>query len=51
MKAKRAMEEDIRIIDLLIELLDARAPQSTRNPEIDKLALSPGKLIDLRISC
>lgn len=45
MKAKRAMEEDIRIIDLLIELLDARAPQSTRNPEIDKLAKGKGRMV------
>ncbi len=50
MKAKRAMEEDIRIIDLLIELLDARAPQSTRNPEIDKLAKGKGRMVLLNKS-
>lgn len=45
MKAKRAMEEDIKIIDLVIELLDARAPFSTRNPEIDKLAKGKARMI------
>ncbi|MCR4590279.1 MAG: ribosome biogenesis GTPase YlqF [Lachnospiraceae bacterium] len=45
MKAKRAMEEDIKIIDLVLELLDARAPLSTRNPEIDKLAAGKGRLV------
>ena len=45
MKAKRAMEEDIRIIDLVIELLDARAPESTRNPDIDRLANGKGRMV------
>ena len=50
MKAKRAMEEDIRIIDLVLELLDARAPLSTRNPEIDKLAKGKGRMVLLNKS-
>ena len=45
MKAKRAMEEDIRIIDLVLELVDARAPLSTRNPVIDALAKGKGRMI------
>ena len=44
-KAKRQMQEDIRLIDLVIELVDARIPQSSRNPEIDKLAKNKGRLI------
>ena len=44
-KAKRMMEEDIRIIDLMIELLDARAPMSTRNPEIDKLCAGKARMV------
>ncbi len=31
------MQEDIKLIDLLIELVDARAPLSSRNPDIDEL--------------
>ena len=36
-KARRMMQEDIKLIDLIIELLDARVPLSTRNPDIDEL--------------
>ena len=36
-KARRAMQEDIKLIDLVIELVDARVPFSSRNPDIDKL--------------
>ena len=34
-KAKRMMQEDARLIDLIIELVDARVPMSSRNPDID----------------
>jgi hypothetical protein len=37
-KAIRSMQEDIKLIDLVIELVDARIPLSSRNPEIDPLA-------------
>ena len=36
-KAKRAMQEDIELIDLIIELVDARAPLSSRNPALDEM--------------
>lgn len=36
-KAKRAMKEDMKLIDLVIELVDARVPLSSRNPDIDDL--------------
>ena len=32
-KAKRMMQENIKLIDLVIELVDARAPMSSRNPD------------------
>ena len=35
-KAKRAMKEDIKLIDLVIELVDARVPLGSRNPDIDE---------------
>lgn len=35
-KAKRQMQEDIKLIDLVIELVDARIPLSSRNPDIDE---------------
>ena len=46
-KAVRAMQEDIKIIDLIIELVDARAPLATRNPDIDKLGNGKGRIIIL----
>ncbi|MBR6222635.1 MAG: ribosome biogenesis GTPase YlqF [Lachnospiraceae bacterium] len=46
-KAKRAMAEDIKLIDIVIELLDARAPLSSKNPDIDELAKNKFRLIIL----
>ena len=37
-KAKRAMQEDIKLIDVIIELVDSRVPFSSKNPDIDTLA-------------
>ena len=44
-KAKRQMREDIKLIDLVIELVDARMPQSSRNPDIDELGKNKYRLI------
>ena len=44
-KAVRAMQEDIKLIDLVIEILDARIPHASRNPDIDKLAQNKARLI------
>ncbi|MGI5891465.1 MAG: ribosome biogenesis GTPase YlqF, partial [Bacillota bacterium] len=33
-KSKRHMEADLKLVDILIEVLDARAPKSSRNPEL-----------------
>ncbi len=49
-KAKRAMQEDIKLIDLIIELVDARVPVSSRNPEIDKLGANKARLVLLNKS-
>ncbi len=49
-KAKRAMKEDIKLIDLIIELVDARAPLSSRNPDIDELGQGKARLILLNKS-
>ena len=38
-KAKRAMQEDIKLIDVIVELVDARIPRSSKNPDIDALSL------------
>lgn len=44
-KAKRMMQENIRLIDLVIELVDARVPLSSRNPDIDELGKGKSRLI------
>ncbi len=44
-KAKRMMQEDIKLIDIVIELLDARVPLSSKNPDIDELAKNKYRLI------
>lgn len=49
-KAKRMMEEDIKLVDLVIELLDARIPFSSRNPDIDELGRNKARLILLNKS-
>ncbi len=44
-KARRTMQEDMKKVDLCIELLDARIPISSRNPDIDILAKGKYRLI------
>ena len=44
-KAKRMMQADIKLIDLVIELLDARIPLSSKNPDIDDLAKGRSRLV------
>ncbi|MCR5254329.1 MAG: ribosome biogenesis GTPase YlqF [Acetatifactor sp.] len=49
-KAKRMMEENIKLIDLVIELVDARVPLSSRNPDIDKMAANKYRIVLLNKS-
>ena len=49
-KAKRMMQENIKLIDLIIELVDARVPLSSRNPDIDELGKNKARLIILNKS-
>ncbi|HAX52204.1 ribosome biogenesis GTPase YlqF [Muricomes intestini] len=49
-KAKRMMQENIKLVDLVIELVDARIPVSSRNPEIDELGKNKARLILLNKS-
>ena len=49
-KARRMMQENIKLIDLIIELVDARAPLSSRNPDIDELGKGKSRLILLNKS-
>lgn len=44
-KARRMMQEDIKLIDLIIELVDARIPFSSRNPDIDELGKNKARIL------
>lgn len=44
-KAKHMMQENMKLIDIMIELVDARIPLSSRNPDIDQLAANKSRLI------
>lgn len=44
-KAKRMMQENIKLIDVVIELVDARIPLSSKNPDIDELAKNKSRVI------
>ena len=49
-KAVRMMEENLKLIDLVIELKDARIPFSSTNPDIDRLAGNKMRLVILNKS-
>ena len=46
-KTRRMMEENISLVDIVIELLDARLPFSSKNPEIDNLARNKKRIVIL----
>ena len=39
------MQEDIKLVDLVIELVDARIPASSHNPDIDSLAANKSRIV------
>ena len=49
-KAKRKIAEDLKLVDVVIELLDARIPISSRNPEVDEIVRSKKRIIVLNKS-
>ncbi|MCR5796963.1 ribosome biogenesis GTPase YlqF [Eubacterium xylanophilum] len=44
-KAVRGMREDIKLIDVVIELVDARCPMSSKNPDIDDIAKNKSRIL------
>lgn len=46
-KTRRRMEEDLKLVDAVCELLDARIPYSSRNPDIDRICAGKPRLIVL----
>ena len=46
-KALRQMKDNMKLIDLVIELLDARVPNASRNPDINDLAQGKARIVIL----
>ncbi len=49
-KTRRLLTEHLKLVDVVIELLDARIPASSRNPEIDSIVQNKPRLIVLNKS-
>ncbi len=49
-KTRRMMKENISLVDIVIELVDARIPYSSKNPDIDELAKNKHRIILLNKS-
>ena len=49
-KTKKQIENDLKLIDVVIELLDSRIPMSSRNPDIKKIVANKKKIIILNKS-
>ena len=49
-KALRLVKENLKLVDIVIELLDARIPISSKNPDIDELVNSKPRIVILNKS-
>ena len=49
-KAQRMIEDNVKLVDAVCEILDARIPFSSRNPDIDRLAAGKPRLVILNRS-
>lgn len=49
-KARRKIAEELKLVDVVIELLDARIPISSRNPEVDSIVGNKKRIIVLNKS-
>ena len=49
-KAKKQIQEDLKLVDVVIEILDARIPKSSRNPDIKKITDGKNKILVLNKS-
>ena len=49
-KTRRMISENLKLVDVVVEILDARLPLSSRNPEIDKIAGNKPRILVLNKS-
>ena len=46
-KARREMQENLKLVDLIIEMIDARVPYSGRNPDIQSMGTNKARMLIL----
>ena len=46
-KAQRMIEDNVKLVDAVCEIIDARIPRASRNPDIDRLAAGKPRLVIL----
>lgn len=49
-KARRMLQENLKLIDVVVEVIDARAPAATRNPDFDALFRDKARVVLLNKS-
>ena len=49
-KTRRQITEDLKLVDVIVEILDARIPISSQNPEIQEIIKNKKKIIILNKS-
>ena len=49
-KTKKQIEEDLKLVDVVVEVLDARIPYSSQNPDIKELTKKKKKILLLNKS-
>lgn len=47
-KTRRQITEDLKIIDVVIELLDARIPLASQNPDIAQITKGKKKIVVIK---
>ena len=47
-KTKKQIEEDLKLVDVVVEILDARIPSSSQNPDIKELTKNKKKILLLK---
>ena len=50
LKTKKQIIEDLKLIDVVVELLDARIPKSSRNPDIQRIVQNKKRIVLLNKS-
>ena len=46
-KTRRQIEADLKLVDIVVEIIDARIPVSSRNPDIDRIVGDKPRLVVL----